>query len=260
MADAVRYPLERTACVPRWRSAGRWQCFTTPPSTGARWRTRPARRSCRGPPGFRGDARQMAGRADHGDRGPPGHRSATGPHGGAVRRSGLAGRRGPGARGHPQCHLHAALPAAGGARRHRLPARQGLRARDERWPKRRPSRDSLTPMARPLRSVELLASGRVNALNDWLVELKTLLPDHAAYAMTSGLRDWRDWVATCRPPRTGAARSKRCTSRDICAGAGHRREGGDGHAEPVRLPGRGPADRLALPVGDSLPCSRPSGS
>ena len=35
------------------------------------------------------------------------------------------------------------------------------------------------------------------------------------------------------------------------AGAGHRREGGDGHAEPVRLPGRGPADRLALPVGDS---------
>ncbi len=42
---------------------------------------------------------------------------------------------------------------------------------------------------------ELLASGRVNTLNDWLVELKTLLPDHAAYAMTSGLRDWRDWVA-----------------------------------------------------------------
>jgi hypothetical protein len=41
----------------------------------------------------------------------------------------------------------------------------------------------------------LLASGRVNTLNDWLVELKTLLPDHAAYAVTSGLRDWRDWVA-----------------------------------------------------------------
>jgi hypothetical protein len=42
---------------------------------------------------------------------------------------------------------------------------------------------------------DLLASGRVNTLNDWLVELKTLLPDHAAYAVTSGLRDWRDWVA-----------------------------------------------------------------
>jgi hypothetical protein len=42
---------------------------------------------------------------------------------------------------------------------------------------------------------ELLASGRVGTLNDWLVELKTLLPDHAAYAVISGLREWRAWVA-----------------------------------------------------------------
>ena len=55
---------------------------------------------------------------------------------------------------------------------------------------------------------ELLASGRVDTLNDWLVELKTLLPDHAAYAVTSGLRDWRDWV-TKQPPAADWPRAQK---------------------------------------------------
>jgi hypothetical protein len=32
------------------------------------------------------------------------------------------------------------------------------------------------------------------------VELKTVLPDHAAYAVSRGLDDWRDWVAPQRTP------------------------------------------------------------
>lgn len=41
---------------------------------------------------------------------------------------------------------------------------------------------------------ELLAAGRVTTIKDWLVELKTMLPDHAAYAVSSGLTDWQQWV------------------------------------------------------------------
>ncbi len=42
---------------------------------------------------------------------------------------------------------------------------------------------------------ELLAAGRVTTIKDWLVELKTMLPDHAAYAISAGLTDWQQWVA-----------------------------------------------------------------
>ena len=42
---------------------------------------------------------------------------------------------------------------------------------------------------------ELLAAGRVATIKDWLVELKTMLPDHAAYAVSAGLTDWQQWVA-----------------------------------------------------------------
>ena len=45
---------------------------------------------------------------------------------------------------------------------------------------------------------ELLASGRVATIKDWLVELKTMLPDHAAYAVSAGLTDWQQWVAAPR--------------------------------------------------------------
>ncbi|MGA2828700.1 MAG: hypothetical protein ABSF03_21570 [Streptosporangiaceae bacterium] len=45
---------------------------------------------------------------------------------------------------------------------------------------------------------ELLGAGRIGTIKDWLVELKTLLPEHAAYAVSRGLDDWRDWAAA--PP------------------------------------------------------------
>ncbi len=46
---------------------------------------------------------------------------------------------------------------------------------------------------------ELLSAGRVATMKDWLVELKTMLPDHAAYAVSVGLTDWQQWVAAPRP-------------------------------------------------------------
>ncbi len=42
---------------------------------------------------------------------------------------------------------------------------------------------------------ELLGAGRVGTIKDWLIELKTMLPDHAAYAVTSALDDWSHWVS-----------------------------------------------------------------
>jgi hypothetical protein len=45
---------------------------------------------------------------------------------------------------------------------------------------------------------ELLAAGRAATIKDWLVELKTMLPDHAAYAVSAGLTDWQQWVAAPR--------------------------------------------------------------
>ncbi|HEX4255651.1 MAG TPA: hypothetical protein VH089_11215 [Streptosporangiaceae bacterium] len=45
---------------------------------------------------------------------------------------------------------------------------------------------------------ELLSPGRVATIKDWLVELKTMLPDHAAYAVSAGLTDWQQWVAAAR--------------------------------------------------------------
>lgn len=47
---------------------------------------------------------------------------------------------------------------------------------------------------------ELLGAGRLSTIKNWLVELKTLLPDHAAYAVSRGLDDWRDWAASPRTP------------------------------------------------------------
>ena len=45
-----------------------------------------------------------------------------------------------------------------------------------------------------------MGAGRLTTVKDWLVELKTVLPDHAAYAVSGGLDDWRDWVAQQRTP------------------------------------------------------------
>ncbi len=49
---------------------------------------------------------------------------------------------------------------------------------------------------------ELLAEGRLITIRDWLFDLKTLLPDHAAYAVSRGLDGWQQWVAG-RPSAVG---------------------------------------------------------
>jgi hypothetical protein len=38
-------------------------------------------------------------------------------------------------------------------------------------------------------------AGRLTTITDWLADLKTLLPDHTAYAVNRGLQDWHTWVA-----------------------------------------------------------------
>lgn len=44
----------------------------------------------------------------------------------------------------------------------------------------------------------MLATGRLITIRDWLSDLKTLLPDHAAYAVSRSLHDWDQWAS--RPP------------------------------------------------------------
>jgi hypothetical protein len=48
---------------------------------------------------------------------------------------------------------------------------------------------------------ELLGTGRVNTIKNWLTELKSMLPDHTAYAVSRGLDDWCGWAAG---PRTAS--------------------------------------------------------
>jgi hypothetical protein len=45
----------------------------------------------------------------------------------------------------------------------------------------------------------LLARGRLITVMDWLADLKTLLPDHTAYAVSRSLHDWDQWVSQPRP-------------------------------------------------------------
>jgi hypothetical protein len=45
----------------------------------------------------------------------------------------------------------------------------------------------------------MLVSGRLITIRDWLADLKTLLPDHTAYAASRSLHDWQQWAAG---PRT----------------------------------------------------------
>lgn len=51
-----------------------------------------------------------------------------------------------------------------------------------------------------------LGEGRLTTIGDWLADLKTLLPDHAAYAASRSLADWQTWVQNHPPtaPWTGA--------------------------------------------------------
>jgi hypothetical protein len=47
---------------------------------------------------------------------------------------------------------------------------------------------------------ELLGAGRVNTIKNWLAELKSMLPDHTAYAVSRGLDDWSGWAGDPRKP------------------------------------------------------------
>jgi len=40
----------------------------------------------------------------------------------------------------------------------------------------------------------MFEAGRLITIKDWLADLKTLLPDHTAYAVSRGLHDWQHWV------------------------------------------------------------------
>jgi hypothetical protein len=40
----------------------------------------------------------------------------------------------------------------------------------------------------------MFETGRLITIKDWLADLKTLLPDHTAYAVSRSLHDWQQWV------------------------------------------------------------------
>ena len=46
-------------------------------------------------------------------------------------------------------------------------------------------------------------AGRVITIKDWLADLKTLLPDHTAYAVSRSLHDWQTGWPGPRTPPTG---------------------------------------------------------
>jgi hypothetical protein len=52
---------------------------------------------------------------------------------------------------------------------------------------------------------QLLARGRLITIMDWLADLKTLLPDHTAYAASRSLHDWDQWAAQSRADGEWAA-------------------------------------------------------
>lgn len=47
---------------------------------------------------------------------------------------------------------------------------------------------------------DLLGTGRVALVKNWLVELKSMLPSHTAYAVSRGLDEWCRWAGQPRPP------------------------------------------------------------
>jgi hypothetical protein len=47
---------------------------------------------------------------------------------------------------------------------------------------------------RQQRFQDMLGRGRLTTIHNWLTDLKTLLPNHTAYAVSRSLQDWRDWV------------------------------------------------------------------
>jgi hypothetical protein len=61
--------------------------------------------------------------------------------------------------------------------------------------------DATTDERRQQQFRNMLGTGRLITIQDWLADLKTLLPDHTAYAVSRSLHDWREWLA--RNPAPG---------------------------------------------------------
>ena len=55
--------------------------------------------------------------------------------------------------------------------------------------------DATTDELREQQFRSVLDAGRLITIKDWLADLKTLLPDHTAYAVSRSLHDWHEWVA-----------------------------------------------------------------
>ena len=55
--------------------------------------------------------------------------------------------------------------------------------------------DAITDEQREQQFRKMLDAGRLITIKDWLADLKTLLPDHTAYAVSRSLHDWHEWVA-----------------------------------------------------------------
>jgi hypothetical protein len=55
--------------------------------------------------------------------------------------------------------------------------------------------DASTDKHREQQFSSMLEVGRVITIKDWLADLKTLLPDHVAYAVSRSLQDWQEWAA-----------------------------------------------------------------
>src|SRR5258708_39127317 len=65
--------------------------------------------------------------------------------------------------------------------------------------------DAATDEQRQQQFRNMLAAGRLTTIKDWLVDLKTLLPNHTAYAVSRGLHDWQEWAGGNRAAGDWAA-------------------------------------------------------
>lgn len=70
---------------------------------------------------------------------------------------------------------------------------------------------ALSDEQRRLQFLSMFDGARLIRIGDWLADLKTLLPDHAAYAVSRGLHDWRQWVQDNR--QAGDWNAARCAIR-----------------------------------------------
>ncbi len=65
--------------------------------------------------------------------------------------------------------------------------------------------DAATDEQRQQQFRYMLGTGRLTTIKDWLVDLKTLLPDHTAYAVSRSLHDWQEWAGGNRAAGDWAA-------------------------------------------------------